>query len=85
MRKLVYSRGAVKGLRRMPRAEAESMRDRLQDIADGQAEAEKLRGRPEHKVRVGGWRALLLISDDTVEVRVVARRGQVYSKQNKGD
>lgn len=79
MKKLAFSKAALKALRRMPAEDARRIRERLDAYAAGDPRgAKRLRGRPELRLRVGDWR--VLFSDDGLVVAVlrVGARGDVY-------
>lgn len=84
MYKLEFSKSAVKTLRRMPRNDAARMRAKLNELVkDPYApnnNVAKLQNRPGYRLRVGDWRVISHIDDETIVVLIVkiGPRGEVY-------
>ena len=77
-----FSAKALKTLRRLPRDAAMRIRKRIDSLARDprttRLDVGKLRGRPGYRLRVGDWRVIYDIDDDTLHVRVIAPRGGAY-------
>ena len=80
----LFSREAVKTLRRMPRNTAILIRSKIDDLARNPHAAnnnvKKLVGRPGYRLRVNDWRVIYDL-DDTLRILAVERiapRGGVY-------
>lgn len=73
---------AEKALKRLPAHEQARFRDAIDRLSAGphQTPVKPLRGRPEWRLRVGGWRALLRVDHEKRVIVVVAigPRGDVY-------
>jgi mRNA interferase RelE/StbE len=82
MRAVAYSKAAVKVLRRLPVAEAERIRRKVQQFADDPASQANnvtaLVGRPYIRLRVGDWRVIIDDRGNVIEVVKVGPRGGVY-------
>ena len=84
MFEIVYTRQALRVLRRLPRNLVQRIRDKLSLIAAdpyGQHNnVTKLQNRPGFRLRVGDWRVIYDIQDERMEIIVlrVAPRGEVY-------
>ena len=52
---------------------------RLAAYADGSpSDIKKLRGRKDHRLRVGDYRVLFVLDDDVIVVQHVLHRGEAY-------
>lgn len=72
---LVFTRSATKDLRKMPTGDRDAILAKLQIYAEtGEGNVKKLQGRDGYRLRHGNWRALFVIEDDVVVVRVAHRR-----------
>lgn len=81
MKQLQYTRRAVKGLRRMPRAQAAGMMKALSEIAQGNEQAKDIKrlvGTDDFRLRKGGYRALYCHTEKGITVLVVGPRGDIY-------
>ena len=84
MYKIVYTTQAAKALLKMPRNIAQRIREKVELVAvDPFAplpNATKLQGRPGYRLRVGDWRIIYEINEDSVMIVVlkIAPRGEVY-------
>ena len=80
---VVYTVSAIKGLKAMPKADAERLRGALQQVADThptrQAFVTEMVGAPSYwRCRKGMWRAVYRIKGNTLEVIQIASRGDIY-------
>jgi len=82
MRAVAYSKAAAKVLRRLPVAEAERIRRKVQQFADDPASqannVKALVGRPYIRLRIGDWRVIIDDRGNVIEVVKVGPRGGVY-------
>lgn len=84
MYELVYTKAAVKGLRKIPARQGGKIRDALEAIAaDPSAyngDWKKLSGSPFWRLRVGGYRAICEIQDDLLVLLAlkIGPRGDAY-------
>ena len=82
MGKVLYSRRALKGLRKLPANVADQFRTAFQEIANfrGHWEVKKLAGREGYRLRIGGYRGIYKIEGEQVMVLVldVGPRGGIY-------
>ena len=84
MYELRYGKRAVRSLARMQRQLAGRIREKLLEVAtnpyDEHPNVTRLRNREGYRLRIGDWRALYEVDDDTGVIRVVdiAPRGSAY-------
>ncbi len=84
MYEIQYGKQAVRSLARMQRQIAGRIRAKRLDVAtspyDEHRNVARLRGRNGYRVRIGDWRALYEVDDDTKVIRVVnvSPRGSAY-------
>lgn len=80
--RLVFSKQALKALRRMQPRQARLIRARLARLAEDPAAPEldvrRLVGRDGYRIRVGDWRVIYAIGGETINVAFIAPRGDVY-------
>lgn len=85
MFEIVYSKQAIRVLRRLPRNLSQRIREKLRDVAlDPFAQhnnVTRLLNRPGYRLRVGDWRIIYDIQEERMEIMVmrVAPRGEAYS------
>jgi mRNA interferase RelE/StbE len=74
---------AIKDLRRLQKQDASRIAAKLQELEHGlTGNIKRLTNfTPEYRLRVGDYRALFEVEDDTVVVYRVMHRKQVYSKR----
>jgi len=82
MGKVLYSRKAIKGLRKLPKDTADQFRTAFKDIADhrGNWDIKNLAGRQGYRLRIGGYRGIYKLEDERLTVLVldVGPRGGIY-------
>ena len=84
MYKISFTRQAVKALQKMPRATAELVREKLNQLANDpfatHLNATKMQGRPGFRLRVGDWRVIYEVQKDELLILVlkIAPRSEVY-------
>ncbi|HEX9698478.1 MAG TPA: type II toxin-antitoxin system RelE/ParE family toxin [Acidobacteriota bacterium] len=83
MKRLVYSREALRVLRRMPTNTAKRIRAKMRQYAAAPAELARnvsgLKGEPGYyRLRVGAWRVVFREDARTVAVIRIAPRGRAY-------
>jgi mRNA interferase RelE/StbE len=84
MYRIVYSKQALKALKKMPGAMAERTRRKMEEIAKNpfaiRSDVSPLRGRPGFRLRVGNYRAVFTVQDEILQVFVIkiGPRGDVY-------
>jgi mRNA interferase RelE/StbE len=84
MYEVVFTKQAIRVLRRLPRNVAHLMREKIEEIAlDPYAthnNVTKLVGRPGYRLRVGDWRVIYELQNEQVVMLVikVGPRGEVY-------
>ncbi|HEX2017625.1 MAG TPA: hypothetical protein VGO17_01675 [Aurantimonas sp.] len=73
--KVVIHPVAEKALNRMPRRDSDAIKAKLWRYAEtGQGDVKKLSGREEYRMRIGVWRALFVLQNDMLVLRVAHRR-----------
>lgn len=81
IKELVYAKDALKGLRKMPKADAKKMTDALKKIAQGDEQGldiRKLKGRDALRLRVGNYRAIYSFDMVIMSVEAIGHRKDVY-------
>ncbi len=84
MYRIVYTRRALRGLRKMPREIAQRVQERLEHIAKDpykrHPNVTKLQGREGYHLRIGDWRVIYDVDDKErlLIVLVAGPRGSVY-------
>ena len=81
--KVVLKPQALKDLGGLPKRDASRIATKLQELEDGlTGDIKRLTNfTPEYRLRVGNYRALFEIEDDSVVVYRVMHRKRVYSKR----
>lgn len=86
MYSVTYSVDVTKILARLPRKLVKRIIERIEDVADdpyqGHPNVTKLKGRDGYRLRVGDWRVIYDLDDESqvMIVLVIGPRGQVYKK-----
>lgn len=81
---IMYSRQALKYLRKMPRARAEDIMSAVREIDENRSAFQgnliRMTNSPYHRLRIGDYRAILDIDDGKLVVLVlkIGTRGDVY-------
>ncbi len=79
---VVFSRSALKALKRMPRNQSKLIRKKIDQLAADPASlaqnVAKLVGEPGERLRVGSWRVIFERHDDTLDIRNIRPRGGAY-------
>ena len=84
MYRILFAKQADKALRKMPRNTAQSVREKLDQLAEDpfarNLNVTRLQGRPGYRLRVGDWRVIYEIEHDQLIILVlrIAPRGGVY-------
>jgi mRNA interferase RelE/StbE len=82
--KLVFTKPALKFLRKLPKNEEKRIRSKLAQLAEDpyatNANVTKLQNRPGFRLRIGDWRVIFDIIDDELVILVlnVGSRGGIY-------
>lgn len=84
MRRIVYSRAAIRTLRRIPANTAQRIRVKIEQYADSPDSLanniKALKGEPGYfRLRVSGWRVIFREDGQVVAVIRVAPRGAAYT------
>ena len=73
--KVVYHPAARKALNRMPARDRDAIEAKLLRFAEtGHGDVKKLAGSDEYRMRIGVWRAIFVLVDDMLVLRVAHRR-----------
>jgi mRNA interferase RelE/StbE len=79
MKAVVYTIAATKQLRRLPANIRDRMIDKLHRYAEtGGGDVKALAGQPGARLRVGDCRAIFVETADTISVRAVGHRSEIY-------
>jgi mRNA interferase RelE/StbE len=82
MKKIVYSKSAVKTLLRIPVSVAKRIRSRIEqyavDPASPAMNVTKLQGRNGYSLRVGDWRIIFDEDGNVISVIEIGPRGGIY-------
>lgn len=82
MRRIAYSREALKTLRRMPANVAKTIRAKIElyaaDPTSVANNVKKLRARPGYRLRVGDWRVIFDRDGNVLSVLRIGPRGGIY-------
>jgi len=76
--RVVFLSAALRGLRRMPRADAAALTRKLETCAEtGRGDVRKLRARDGWRLQHGNWRAIFRLEGDVIVVEIAHRR-EIY-------
>ncbi len=76
---IVYTRHAVKALKRIPRDRKDAILAKIAALAAGaRADVVPLTGQPGYRLRVGRYRVIFRRAGDTIEIIDIDVRGSVY-------
>lgn len=82
MKKIAYSKQAIKTLSKLSANETARIRAKLRQYAGDPASqannVKKLQGRSAYRLRVGDWRVIFDENDVVIEVIKIGARGSVY-------
>lgn len=79
MKTIVYTAAAIRQLRRFPGGTRERLIAKLHRYAEtGADDVKHLSGQPGARLRVGDYRIIFVESDETISVRAVGHRRDVY-------
>ena len=82
MKQVVFHAPALRKLARIPRNEADRIRQKVSKYADDpgslKANVKKLQGREGFRLRVGNWRVIFDENGDVLDVLDVDSRGSIY-------
>lgn len=82
MKKIAYSKQAIKTLSKLPTNESTRIRSKLRQYADDPApqanNVKKLQGQNAFRLRVGDWRVIFDENDVVIDVIRIGARGSVY-------
>jgi mRNA interferase RelE/StbE len=83
MYEVMYSKRAVRTLRKMPRNAADLIRQKIRQLADDPANTPKVRklvNRAGYRLRIGDWCVIYDVDEQhrIIEVLTIGSRGDVY-------
>lgn len=82
MKRVSYSKHAIKVLSKMPMNESIRIRSKIRQYADDPASqannVKKLQGRDAYRLRVGDWRVIFDENEVVIDVIKIGARGSVY-------
>jgi mRNA interferase RelE/StbE len=82
MRRIAYTKQALKALRRIPANTARTIRAKIDQYAANPSSlannVKKLRGRPGYRLRVGDWRVIFDEDGNVLSILDVGPRGGIY-------
>ncbi|KEQ13953.1 hypothetical protein GZ78_25215 [Endozoicomonas numazuensis] len=78
MFKVMYTRRAVKALRKIPEPHRSRVQKAINELPEG--DIKKLTGEPGYRLRVGNWRIIYDIEHDQLIIEVInmGPRGKIY-------
>lgn len=84
MLKVIYSKTALKALRKMPRPTAINIRDKIEALArnpEATPNVKKLKGSKDYRLRVGNWRVIYSVNQGilTITILKIGPRGDIYN------
>jgi mRNA interferase RelE/StbE len=79
MKAVVYTASAVRQLRKLPLDIRKRLIAKLHRYAEnGTGDVKRLVGQPGARLRVGDYRIIFVESDDTISIRGVGHRREIY-------
>lgn len=83
MKRIVYSRAAIRMLRRMPANVARTVRDKIAQYAEDPPalanNVKALKGEPGYlRLRIGDWRVVFTETGEVIAIVRIAPRGSAY-------
>lgn len=82
MKQVVLHRAALRTLLRIPKNEAERIREKISQIAADpkslKTNVKKLQGREGYRLRVGNWRVIFDENGDVLDIFDIDSRGSIY-------
>ncbi len=79
MKTVTYTKTAIKALRKIPAKDSKAIMDKMTDYAAGGSQDVKpLKGSDYFRLRHGDWRTVFSQDLEVIEVKTVAKRGEVY-------
>jgi mRNA interferase RelE/StbE len=75
---ITYDSAARKALKKMGKDEAQRMVTAIERLPSG--DVKKLGGRDGYRMRIGGWRVIFDMDGQTITVRMIRSRGDVYNR-----
>jgi mRNA interferase RelE/StbE len=82
VKRIAYSKTAIKSLRRIPVKEATRIRAKIEQYAIHPAaqasNVKKLQGRAGYRLRIGDWRVIFDEGADVIAVLAIGPRGGIY-------
>ena len=83
MYSVIYTKAALKVLRKQPPQIAKRIKDSIDELAQAPQESEhvtKLQGREGYRLRVGGWRVIFDLENEQLIITVIkiSPRGDAY-------
>lgn len=79
MVEIVYTRHAIKALKRIPPDRKDAILAKIAALAEGaRADVAPLTGQPGYRLRVGRYRVIFRRTGDTIEIIDIDVRGSVY-------
>jgi mRNA interferase RelE/StbE len=82
MKKIAYTKSALRALRRIPANTATLIRSKIEQYANDPASlvanVTKLQGREGYRLRVGDWRVIFDENGNVLEILDIGPRGGIY-------
>jgi len=79
MKAISYTGQAIRQLRKLPKDARERVIDKLHRYAEtGAGDVKTLTGQPGARLRIGDYRAIFFETADTISVRAVGHRRDIY-------
>ena len=82
MKKIAYSKQAIKALKRIPKDDSNKIRGKISQYASDPSSiannVKKLQGEDSYRLRVGDWRVIFDENDVVIDVIKIGARSDVY-------